>query len=332
MRPPKNSSSKGVDKISFFCYNIRFTVLDTKTKKLLDHHPMTQYWHTIVTQWRVLVGATLASALLAFIVVALVPPKFQSEFRVLVVHNTADNVAADPSASVNAATHLTTVLARAVHTTSFFSKVQEAPFDVRKEFSTDPIVRQKQWRDIINVTVMEDSGMIRLRVRDGSRTTAEATANGIAYVLTNKNADYRGTNDGLTVRMIDGPTTPLTPTLPRIAPWTIAGGGVGLVAAVIVVVFFPRVVPTIRSRVHKKTHDESTRDDLIFVQKRDDDPVNPRAIAAHFTHIADATPTVAEPEARATIAEDTAAAARNDAEVEDLYAQIDAFHKNMPEE
>ncbi len=318
---------------------------------------MTKVWTHIGAQWRVIGAATIVGAVLAFTIVALVPAKFQTTMQILVVQNqSADRN--DASAAVQLTTHFTHVMANAIHTTSFFHKVQEAPFEVRKNFANDPSVRQKQWASTVRVTTNKEASTILIRVNDPSRTTAEATANGIAYVLTAKNHDYRGTNDGVVVRMIDGPTTPLTPTLPRIMPWTLFGAAVGCVITCVVVVFFPQYLPSTqpatRDTVRGVRYDDEMQADLAFVQRRDDDPISAHAITAHFRPVAtrseprnlpivdpalfvaeDMAMPVTDDEATVFTADDaksdvTALSQEVDAEVEDLHAQISAFHKNNP--
>lgn len=307
---------------------------------------------TLRAQWRIIGVATLVGAVLAFTIVALVPAKFQTDIQILVVQDQRAEKA-DTSAAMRLTTYFTHVMANAVHTTSFFTKVQEAPFAVRKDFSTDPIVRKKQWASAVRVETREEAGMIQISVRDTSRTTAEATANGIAYVLTTKNHDYRGANDGVVVRMIDGPTTPLAPTLPRIAPWTVFGGVVGCVIGVMVILFFPSLLPPARKvqpSVRGVRHDDEIQADLTFVQRRDDDPVSTAAINTHFQHVAQrhelrnlpvVDQTLFGVEAHGDVSNDSDAvdnaesdAVENstveDAELINLYAQIDAFHKNNP--
>ncbi len=308
------------------------------------------------THWRIIILATLVGAVLAFTTVALIPAKFQTEMQILIVQNHhADRD--DTSAALRLTAYFTHVMKNSIHTTSFFHKVQEAPFAVRKTFTDDPAVRQKQWKSAVRVVAHEESGMIRVRVTDTSRTTAEETAKGIAYVLTTKNHDYRGANDGLVVRMVDGPTTPLTPTLPRITPWTIFGAVVGCSTAWIFIIFFPHLLPhkavgRQEQSLRGVRHDDEMQADLAFVQKRDDDPVSESAIRTHFRPVAqrteprnlpiadqtllaaDVAAPMADDDVTALVTDDrddVAALPREaDAEVEDLHAQITAFHKNNP--
>lgn len=308
---------------------------------------MTTQWHNLRAQWRIIGGAIIVGAVLAFTIVALVPARFESNIQILVVQNQHVN-RADAAAAVRLTTYFTHVMANAIYTTSFFAKVQEAPFDVRKDFSTDPVVRTEQWERAVRVETREEAGMIRISVRDTSRTTAEATAKGIAYVLTTKNNDYRGENDGIVVRMVDGPTTPFVPTLPRIMPWTIVGGVTGGVLMMIAVVFFPGVLPGVAKEppVRGVRHDDEMQEDLLFVQRRNDDPVSAPAITAHFHNVAHHEEPRNLPVADTALFEASGEQASNgedetvaeehddvpseetvDAEVASLYAQIDAFHK-----
>jgi capsular polysaccharide biosynthesis protein len=195
---------------------------------------------SILERWQMICVFTIVFGLGAFIISALLPAKFQSDIQMIVVQKQADEKV-DAFSATKSAEFLSNIFAQAIYTTSFFNSVQDAPFEARRTFSRDPEQRQKEWEKFIDVKKVNNTGILKISVYDGSRKTAEETAKAIAYVLTTNSEAYHGGGERVEVRLIDGPNTPLRPTVPYILPNTIAGAIGGMMIAVVMVYFFPAV-------------------------------------------------------------------------------------------
>lgn len=194
----------------------------------------------MLLRWRMLLVFTIVFGLIAFIVSALLPAKYQSDIQMIVIQKQADDKV-DAFSATKSAEFLSNIFAQAIYTTSFFNSVQDAPFDVRRTFSHDPEKRQKEWEKFISVKKVNNTGILKISVYDESRKTAEETAKAIAYILTTNSESYHGGGARVEVRLIDGPNTPLRPTVPYIIPNTIVGALGGMIIAMILIYFFPAV-------------------------------------------------------------------------------------------
>jgi len=192
----------------------------------------------ILAQWYLIVISIIIFAFIAFIVSVLLPAKYQSDISVIVVQEQASEKV-DAFSATKSAEFLSNIFTRVIYTTSFFNDVQNAPFDVRRDFSHDSEEREKEWKKFISVNKVNNTGIINISVVDVSRKTAEETAKAVAYILTTDSEKYHGGGDRVTVRLIDGPNTPIRPTLPRILPNTVIGALFGFMVAIIFVYFFP---------------------------------------------------------------------------------------------
>jgi capsular polysaccharide biosynthesis protein len=192
----------------------------------------------IAHRWRLVIVSIIVFALIAFIISVIMPAKYQSDISMIVVQE-QESEKVDAFSATKSAEFLSNIFTRVIHTTSFFNDVQDAPFDVRRDFSHDPEEWEKEWKKVISVKKVNNTGIMHISVLDESRKTAEETAKAAAYILTTKGDKYHGGGDRVTVRLIDGPNTPLRPTVPRILPNTIIGGLFGGVLAVVFIYFFP---------------------------------------------------------------------------------------------
>ncbi len=192
----------------------------------------------IMKQWKLILVSTIIFALLAFIIAVTIPAKYQSDISVIVVQKQSSEKI-DAFSATKSAEFLSNIFTRVIYTTSFFNDVQDAPFDVRRDFSQDPEEREKEWKKFISVKKINNTGIINISVFDESRKDAEETAKAVAYVLTTDSEKYHGGGERVTVRLIDGPNTPLRPTIPRILPTTAVGALFGFLLAIVFIYFFP---------------------------------------------------------------------------------------------
>ncbi len=191
-----------------------------------------------ILRWRLIVTSLVICALIAFIISSLLPAKYQSDISMIVIQKQTEEKV-DAFSATKSAEFLSNILSNVIYTTSFFSSVQDAPFEVKRDFAADPEEREKQWKKLIDVKKVNNTGILHISVRDVSRTTTEETAKAIAYILTTNSDEYHGGGDRVEVRLIDGPMTPLTPTVPHIWKNTGVGALFGIIIAVVFIYFFP---------------------------------------------------------------------------------------------
>ncbi|HIP50134.1 MAG TPA: hypothetical protein EYG99_01660 [Candidatus Pacebacteria bacterium] len=204
----------------------------------------------IIKRWQLIVASMSILALIAFTVSVVLPAKYQSDVSVIVIQEQASEKV-DAFSATKSAEFLSNIFTRVIYTTTFFNSVQDAPFDVRRDFSRDPQEREKQWKKFISVKKVNNTGIIHISVIDGSRKTAEETAKAIAYVLTTDSQEYHGGGERVNVKLIDGPNTPLRPTLPRILPNTLVGAILGFILSIVLIYFFPSKIQfAVKSRTH----------------------------------------------------------------------------------
>lgn len=260
-------------------------------------------FYDMVSRWRLIVTVMVICALIAFIVTALLPAKFQSDVRLIVIQKQGVEKV-DAFSATKSAEFLSNIFAEAIYTTSFFNSVQDAPYDVRRQFSHDPEKREKEWKKFITVKKVNNTGILKISIVDPSRRTAEETAKAVAHVLTTNSETYHGGAERVEVRLIDGPNTPLRPTVPRIIPRTVAGGLLGMIGAMIFIYFFPHI--RFAQQQNSFVHDEEMQETIALTHNSGVRADHENVIAQHFHKVS------------GTI--------EFDPEVEELHKRISAFH------
>jgi capsular polysaccharide biosynthesis protein len=245
-------------------------------------------------------------ALIAFIISALLPAKFQSDIQLIVIQKQGVEKV-DAFSATKSAEFLSGIFSEAIYTTSFFNSVQDAPFEVRRQFSKDPEKREKEWNKFITIKKVNNTGILSISVVDQSRKTAEETAKAIAHVLTTNSEAYHGGADRVEVRLIDGPNTPLRPTVPHILQNTILGAFFGMIGAMIFIYFFPEVTLEGR-RSRTAMNDDEIYEAIEVVQNGNTYGNETEVVAQHFQ------------KAKGVI--------EFDPEIEELHKRISNFHTN----
>jgi len=268
----------------------------------------------IIARRQLIVATMVIFALIAFTVSVVLPAKYQSDISVIVVQEQASEKV-DAFSATKSAEFLSNIFTRVIYTTSFFSDVQNAPFDVRRNFSHDSEEREKEWKKFISVNKVNNTGIINISVINESRKTAEETAKAVAYILTTDSEKYHGGGERVTVRLIDGPNTPTRPTLPRILPNTLVGAILGFVLSIVLIYFFPNSFrfATTKSRMHAS--DVAT--DMEEVEMHESDSENEQEVDVVVDHFNNAQGSI-EFDDEIHI----------DQETDALHERINNFHKN----
>ncbi len=278
----------------------------------------------IIKRWQLVLTLVSLFAFVAFTVSVMLPAKYQSDVSVIVIQEQS-NEKVDAFGATKSAEFLSNIFTRVIYTTTFFNSVQEAPFDVRRKFPRDPQQREKEWKKIIKVKKVNNTGILRISVVDKSRKTAEETAKAIAYALTVNSEAYHGGGERVHIKLIDGPNTPLQPTLPRILPNTIIGGILGFILAIVYLYFFPSGFNFIAKT---ETNDEVVSNDTIDTEydKYNKDVSN--IVENHFNNDVQGTIEFEEniDDEKINVIEQEAITPNTD--IEELHERISNFHKN----
>ncbi len=192
----------------------------------------------VMARWRFIVVFTVVFALVVLIASFLMPVKYQSNISMIVIQKQSTEKI-DAFSATKSAEFLSNVFTKVVYTTSFFNAVQDAPFDVQRDFSQDSEKRDKEWKKMISVRKANNTSIIDINVLDASRKTAEETVKAIAYTLATNNAEYHGGGNFVEVRLIDGPNTPIQPATPNLVVNTVIGIIIGFFISIVLIYLFP---------------------------------------------------------------------------------------------
>lgn len=274
----------------------------------------------VILQWRFIVAFMSIFALVAFTVSVILPAKYQSDISVIVIQEQASEKV-DAFSATKSAEFLSNIFTRVIYTTTFFNSVQDAPFDVRRDFSHDPEEREKQWKKIVGIKKVNNTGIIHISVVDESRKTAEETAKAIAFALTTNSEEYHGGGERVKVKLIDGPNTPLRPTLPRILPNTLVGGILGFALSIVLIYFFPnRLSSVVSSRNYEgeAVEDEELEYETDYVEDVD-------VVRDHFNNNVQGSIEFEENEPENDLEPETK---NENVDIAELHNRISNFHKN----
>lgn len=192
----------------------------------------------ILVRWRLIIGLVIIFALVFMIVSLVLPTKYQSDITMIVIQERSTETG-EAFGMIRSTEYMSDILAEEIYSTSFFNAIQDAPFDVERDFSQSSEERENKWRDMTDVRRVDGTSIIKISVANISRKTAEETVKAIAYTLTMNTEEYYDGSGGIEIQLMDGPNTPLRPTLPNIFYNTTFGGLFGMVVAVIFIFFFP---------------------------------------------------------------------------------------------
>jgi len=222
-------------------------------------------------KWRTVVVSAIITAFVVFVISLMLPIKYSSSVSLLVIQEQA-NDKVDAFSATKSAEFLSGIFARVIYTTTFFNAVQEAPFEVRRNFSRDTEEREKQWREFVSVKKVNNTGIIKVTVTGSSRKTAEETAKAIAYTLITHGNEYHGGGERVHIKLIDGPNTPLRPTFPKVFSNTLIGAVCGGVGAVIVLYLMPDYVE-FRKRKREEIEENFDENEDEYVNEIGNDEV-----------------------------------------------------------
>lgn len=158
----------------------------------------------------------------------LFPLQYSSAMRLLIIQKQLSQT--DPYTAIKATESISDNLSQIVYTTSFFDKVMAAKFNIDQSiFPQDEIKKRKQWRSMIDTSVVRGSGMLVVTVYHKDPEQATQIARAIAFVLTTDGWQYVGGGD-LQVKLVDDPLQSRWPVKPNIPQNAFTGLVLGIIA------------------------------------------------------------------------------------------------------
>ena len=107
----------------------------------------------------------------------------------------------------------------------------------RDDFSTDERIKRKQWDKMMDISLVQDTGILEFNVYYKTKEGAEEYAKAIADTLMNRSTQFYGASDIIKIRVINAPLTSDNIAKPKIVLNVAMGLLFGIFAAILYVYF-----------------------------------------------------------------------------------------------
>jgi capsular polysaccharide biosynthesis protein len=182
----------------------------------------------ILRGWKKILAFALLTAMAGVGLSFLFPLQYSSSMRMLIIQKELSQT--DPYTAMKATESISNNLSQIIYTTSFYDKVMSSDFNIDKSvFSTKESKKRKQWQNMIQTSVVQDSGMLNVVVYDTDPAQAMQISQAIAFVLTTEGWKYIDGGD-LDIQLVDAPLVSSYPVRPNIPVNAFMGFMLGLIA------------------------------------------------------------------------------------------------------
>ncbi len=179
----------------------------------------------LLTGWPIILLCGVSGMALAILLSFLRPLEYSSTTRILI---TQDLGAADAYTASRSAERIADELAGIVYTSTFYSKVMEAGYNIDTTyFPEDEIKLRKKWEKAISASVSRSSGLLTIKAFHPDVTQAEELALATSYVLTTQGWTY-SSGSNITVQVVDAPLNSRYPVRPNLLVNGMSGLVLGL--------------------------------------------------------------------------------------------------------
>jgi len=160
----------------------------------------------------VIVSIFLATAVSATIIQTF---KYSAEARIIVIQNFTPST--DPYIASRSNEYLSSVLAEATHSSSFFSEVLNAGYEIDSSyFPQNYAKKMKLWSRTVKVKPVADTGIIDIVVYHPDPKQADQIIQAVNHTFETRHGHYHGMGSQVDIRVIDQPVLSRYPVKPNI--------------------------------------------------------------------------------------------------------------------
>jgi capsular polysaccharide biosynthesis protein len=220
-----------IDKNIYFCY-VRKNFYFMKEQEI---EPKQSLWQAKRGTMAIIVAVFLV---LGTVFTFVQEFRYEARSRVLLIQNFPAGV--DPYNASKSNEFLANVLAHIIKTNTFYQEVLNAGFNINREYFGEGEDRQlKAWQGAVSVDVVNDSGILDIRVYHPERAQADQISRAVNFVLRSKHQEYHGMGEDIGLRVIDQPLTSRRTAKPNVPLNLGLSLLFGLAAALMYVYLFP---------------------------------------------------------------------------------------------
>lgn len=187
------------------------------------------YFETLKKYWYLVAGIVVITCVLTLVISIAQTPKYESMVQLLVIQKQAPGISAETAA--RSADTIANILSKMIYTSTFFEKVKDSGFDIKREFPEDPKKFKKEWSKTVDATVISETGILEIRTYDPDKYQVEQLAYAVAYVLTKEGKYYHGGDVSVEIKMVDKPITSTRPVKPNVLQNTVVGFAISLLVS-----------------------------------------------------------------------------------------------------
>jgi capsular polysaccharide biosynthesis protein len=174
--------------------------------------------------------------LVAFIFSFWQTPDYKSSSKLLVIFN-QENI--DTYTASRTANYVTGILGEAVYSESFINLVFKSETKLIDNLGSRAETRQKSWKQAVKIKVLENKGIMIIDVFGENRSQTALLAGAVTKTIVDNHGVYDGSDDRVTIRVLDEPSIYENWALTKIIRDTLIGLTAGLVLGLTFVIIFP---------------------------------------------------------------------------------------------
>lgn len=178
----------------------------------------------------------ILAALVAFSFSLWQTPNYKSTVKLLAVFNQSD---IDTYTASKTANYVTGILGEVVYSDSFINSVYLSDPTLKDNLGQGSEARQKAWKKSVKTEIMDNKGIMIIDVYGNDKYQVRQLAASIGRVIISQHAQYDGSENRVTIKMIDTPSIYESWYNIRIVGNAGLGFAVGLLIGFTLIVIFP---------------------------------------------------------------------------------------------
>lgn len=178
----------------------------------------------------------LLVALVAFSFSLWQTPSYKSTVKFLAVFNQSD---IDTYTASKTANYITGILGEIVYSDSFINSVYDSNSNIYDRLGQGSEKRQQNWKKIVKTQILDNKGIVIVDVYGNDKNQVNLLASAIGNTIVTQHGLYDGSQDRVTIKMIDLPSVYDGWSTLKIFQDTILGLLAGLLIGITLIVIFP---------------------------------------------------------------------------------------------